>query len=110
MLQSGPLGGLRHYGGCDMPHWWLDDNGSTERSPQAAGASEQAGGSAGSLDGESFSTAAPPASNGMPLPPIQRVAELFESLYNLERDLTGELLAELASRYGRFWCAGSFPS
>jgi hypothetical protein len=30
------------------------------------------------------------------MPAIQRVAEIFEALFNLERDLTGELLSELA--------------
>lgn len=31
-----------------------------------------------------------------PQPAIDRCAELFEALFNLERDLTGELLAKLA--------------
>jgi hypothetical protein len=30
-----------------------------------------------------------------PLQPVQRVAELFEALFNLERDVTAELLCEL---------------
>ena len=31
-----------------------------------------------------------------PMPAVRRIAELFEALFNLERDLTGELIAELS--------------